>query len=144
MDTSVQPQPHERNVAIRAFAVYSPIWEKITGKRASTYIQAGFWAIVVLVVLHMVGPMFGLHLGAPIPGKVTAVGFMVELLVLGVVIGANLWWRSRRKYRIAVGGEGLTIDGRRGGVYSFADAQLGLWVNIGDSPRPMRSRRRTG
>jgi hypothetical protein len=49
--------------------------EKITGKRASPYIQAGFWAIVVLVVLHMVGPMFGLHLGAPIPGKVTAVGF---------------------------------------------------------------------
>jgi hypothetical protein len=79
--------------------------------------------------MHMVGPMWGVHLGAPIPGKVIAVGFVVGLLVLGVVIGANLWWRSRRKYHIAVGGEGLTIDRRRGGVYSFADAQLGLWVN---------------
>ena len=55
-----------------SYSVYSLIWEKITGRRASIYIQAGFWAIVVLVVLHMVGPMFGLHLGAPIPGKVTA------------------------------------------------------------------------
>jgi hypothetical protein len=116
---------------VASYSVYSPIWEKITGKRASIYIQAGFWAIVVLVVLYMVGPMFGLHVGAPIPGKVIAVGFMVGLLVLSAVIGANFWWRWRRKYHIAVGGGGLTIDNRRGGVYSFADAQLSLWVNMG-------------
>jgi hypothetical protein len=48
----------------------------------------------------MVGPMWGVHLGLPIPGKVIAVGFMVGLLVLGVVIGAYLWWRSRRQYLV--------------------------------------------
>lgn len=82
-------------------------------------------------MLTLFEPMFGMHLRMPVHGSVIPVGFMVGLLVLGVGIGAHLWRRSRRKYLITVSGDGLTIDQRPGDVYSFADSELSLWVNMG-------------
>jgi hypothetical protein len=52
------------------------------------------------------------------------------LLAAGVVIGCYLYWRSRQKYVLTVNGDAFTV-GPRGDVYSLADAQLGLWPNIG-------------
>ena len=53
------------------------------------------------------------------------------MVVVGVGIAAYLFWRSRRKYLITVTSDGLTIDRRRGDVYSLVDAQLGIWVDMG-------------
>jgi hypothetical protein len=55
---------------------------------------------------------------------------MAALLVAGVVMGGYLYWRSRQKYVLTINGDALTIA-PRGDVYSLADAQLGLWPNIG-------------
>jgi hypothetical protein len=54
------------------------------------------------------------------------------LLVAGVVIGGYIFWRSRQKIVLTVNGDSLTIS-PRGDVYSLADAQLGLWPNMGVS-----------
>jgi hypothetical protein len=108
---------------------YSPTWEKIYGPQATKYWLSAFVLIVGFFMLTIMGPTFGLRV--PIHGPVIVYGFMGGLLVLGAVIGANLWQRSRRKYLIAVVADGITIDGQRDAVYSFADAQLSLWVNMG-------------
>jgi hypothetical protein len=46
------------------------------------------------------------------------------------VVRGYLYWRSRQKYVFTVNGDALTF-GSRGDVYSLADAQPGLWPNIG-------------
>jgi hypothetical protein len=108
---------------------YTPTWEKAYGPNATKYWMGAFLLIVGFLMLTTMGPTFGLRL--PIHGSVIPIGFMGGLLILGVVIGANLWRHSRHKYLIAVEGGGITIDGQRDTVYSFADAQLSLWVNVG-------------
>jgi hypothetical protein len=55
---------------------------------------------------------------------------MAALLVAGVVMAGYLYWRSRQKYVLTINGDALTIA-PRGDVHSLADAQLGLWPNIG-------------
>jgi hypothetical protein len=54
----------------------------------------------------------------------------VVLVVAGVAIGGYMFWRSRQKYVLNVTGDALTV-GSRGDAYSLADAQLGLWPNVG-------------
>jgi hypothetical protein len=52
------------------------------------------------------------------------------LVVAGVAMGGYMFWRSRQKYVLNVTGDALTV-GSRGDAYSLADAQLGLWPNVG-------------
>jgi hypothetical protein len=106
---------------------YTTTWEKFYGPHATKYWMVGFFVIVGFFGLATMGPTFGLRL--PIHGAMIPVGYLFGLLILGVVVAVNLWRASRRKYVIAVHGDGITIDGQRD--YSFADAQLGLWATAG-------------
>ncbi|OBH17537.1 hypothetical protein [Mycobacterium sp. E3247] len=142
---------NEQSPASRPFvascSIYSPNWAKLTGKRATIYIQIGFWAIVLSVVLMMVGRTFGNSRGSHrsfpnVPGPVIAYGWLALLAVLGFALGALFLWRWRRKYHLDVTPEGLTIDGGRGDFYSFADAQLGLWASTGLALHLRRGRHR--
>ena len=86
-----------------------------------------FVAFVGFAVFAMFGTARGMHVHAP---RYTGLIFMAVLLVAGVVIGGNMFWRSRQKYVLTVNGDSLTV-GSRGEVYSLADAKLSLWPNIG-------------
>ncbi|HTX95437.1 MAG TPA: hypothetical protein VME67_11635 [Mycobacterium sp.] len=99
------------------------------------YCQVGysvFFAVfIVFLVLQIMSTSGVLHLRFPHIGADVIYGLVAGLLVVGVSMTGYLFWRSRRKYAITVSGDGLTIDRRRGDVYSLADAKLGLWVDAG-------------
>jgi hypothetical protein len=116
---------------VASCSIYSPRWAAVTGKRATIYIQIGFWALVLLFLLLIGGPTFGVHLFPHVPGRVIAYGWPALLAVLALAIGANFLWRWRRKYLITVTDDRLTIDRRRGEDYPLVDASLGLWANMG-------------
>jgi hypothetical protein len=86
-----------------------------------------FAAFVGFAVLAMFGTSRGMHVQAP---RYSGLIFMAALLVAGVVMAGYLYWRSRQKYVLTINGDALTVA-PRGDVYSLADAQLGLWPNIG-------------
>jgi hypothetical protein len=86
-----------------------------------------FVAFVGYALLAMFGTSRSMHVHAP---RYSGLILMAVLLVAGVVIGGYLYWRSRQKYVLTVNGDAVTI-GTRGDAYSLADAQLGLWPNIG-------------
>jgi hypothetical protein len=138
MDTTA-PVPRQ---FVASCSIYSPKWAAVTGKRATIYIQIGFWAIVLLFVLQIGGPTFGVQLFPHVPGSVIAYGWLASLVVLGLAIGANFLWRWRRKYPITLTSEGLAIGGRHGDVYSLVDAELGLWANMGVALHLRRGRHR--
>jgi hypothetical protein len=86
-----------------------------------------FVAFVGYAVLSMVRTAKGRTVHLP---RYTPLIFLAVLLGAGVIIGAYLWWRSRQKIVLAVNGDALTIQ-PHGDIYSLADAQLGIWPNIG-------------
>jgi hypothetical protein len=86
-----------------------------------------FVAFVGFGVSAMFRSAQGKQVHAP---RYTGLIFMAVLLVTGVVIGGYMFWRSRQKYVLTISGDALTIA-PRGDIYSLADAQLGLWPNIG-------------
>ncbi len=88
-----------------------------------------FVAFVGYAVLAMFGRAKGMQVHAP---RYTGLIFIAVLLAAGVVIGGYMLWRSRQKYVFTVNGDSLTIA-PRGEVYSLADAQLGIWPNLGVS-----------
>jgi hypothetical protein len=138
---SVSDQPGVSREFLASCSIYSPKWAAVTGKRGTLVMQIVFLAIVVVVVLGATGPMWGVHLPFSVPGRVLAYGWPALLVVVGVAVGVDFLWRWRRKYPLAVTGEGITIDGR-GDAYPFADAQLGLWSNAGLALHLRRGRRR--
>jgi hypothetical protein len=105
---------------------FSTGWIKGTKVFQAVY-MVFFVAIVGFAALAMFRTSKGIPVHAP---RYTGLIFMAVLLVAGVVIGAYLFWRSRQKYVLTVNGDALTV-GPRGDVYSLADAQLGIWPNIG-------------
>jgi hypothetical protein len=105
---------------------FSTGWIKGTKVFQAVY-TVFFVAFVGFAVLAMFGTSRGMHVHAP---RYTGLIFMAVLLVAGVVIGGYLFWRSRQKSVLTVNGDALTV-GPRGDTYSLADAQLGLWPNIG-------------
>ncbi len=110
-------------------SAYGSAWEKSSGPNARKYWRVGFFVIVGFLTVTMLGPTLGLPL--PILAPFVTFGFFGVVVVLGVVSNTSVWRRSRRTYVIEVSGDGIIIDGRREAVYSFADAQLGLWVRSG-------------
>jgi hypothetical protein len=128
-DMSINDESVASHQFVASGTAYTPTWEKAYGPNATKYWMGAFLLIVGSLMLTTMGPTFGLRL--PVHGSVIPIGFMGGLLILGVVIGANLWRHSRHKYLIVVEGGGITIDGQRDTVYSFADAQLSLWANMG-------------
>ncbi len=56
----------------------------------------------------------------------SAATVVVIVLVMGVLAYAG--WHNTREILICVTGEGLTVNLRRGDVFSFSDAKLGLWA----------------
>jgi hypothetical protein len=93
--------------------------------------QAVWWVFFVAFVGFAALAMFRTLKGMPVHvPRYTGLIFIAVLLVASVVIGGNLLWRSRQKYVLSVNGDALTV-GPRGDTYSLADAQLGLWPNIG-------------
>jgi hypothetical protein len=86
-----------------------------------------FVALVGFVVMAMFRSSKGMHVHVP---RYSGLIVMAVLLVAGVVMGGYMYWRSRQKYVLTVNGDALTIT-PRGDVYSLADAQLGIWPNIG-------------
>ncbi len=93
--------------------------------------QAVYMVIFVAFVGYGVLAMFGGAKGKQVHlPRYTGLIFMAVLVVASVVMGAYFWWRSRQKYVLTVNGDELTIA-PRGEVYSLADAQLGIWPNMG-------------
>jgi hypothetical protein len=86
-----------------------------------------FVAFVGYAALAMFGSVKGKQVHAP---RYTGLIFLAVLVAAGVVVGAYMLWRSRQKYVLTVNGDAITIA-PRGEVYSLADAQLGIWPNIG-------------
>ena len=105
---------------------FSTGWIKGTKVFQAVY-SVFFVAFVGFAALAMFRTSKGMHVYVP---RYSGLIFMAVLLVAGVVIGCYLFWRSRQKYVLSVSGDALTI-GPRGDTYSLADAQLGLWPNIG-------------
>jgi hypothetical protein len=62
--------------------------------------------------------------------RYTGLIVIAVLLIASVILGVYFLWRSRRKYILTVNGDELTIAPRNE-LYSLADAQLGIWPNIG-------------
>ncbi len=85
-------------------------------------VQAAMFALILVVVASAVTRRS--------QGFLIAVAGLVALSIFGVAGTAYVWWRSRRKVLIGVTSEGLTVNQRRD-VFSFDDAQLGPWVNMG-------------
>ena len=54
-------------------------------------------------------------------------GWMFGVFVVFLVGFLAFRWRRRRKIRICVTSDGLTVNKRRGDVYSFTDVKLGAW-----------------
>ena len=111
---------NDQSAASRQFVASSPAlsakwW---TGKRA--YIWLYGWIAVFLVLFWLVG-FKGLNPAAAFVPAVAAVG----------LAAAYFFWQSRREFRMTVTSNGLTVDRRRGDLYSFVDAELGPWVTMG-------------
>ncbi|WP_156689050.1 hypothetical protein [Mycobacterium sp. Marseille-P9652] len=138
---SIDGEPGAERQFVASATVYSPIWEKMTGKRATIVIQVVFWAVVIFFVSRMFMRAEGRHPFPAISGRAIAVGMLAGLAVLSVVVCAYLLWRWRLNYPITVTTEGLAIGGRRG-VYSLDDAELGIWVDSGVALHLHRGRRR--
>jgi hypothetical protein len=125
---------HEQSAASRQFvatsAAQSSRWTK-----GIKYWQAAwvvlFVGFVAFALLMVFGTLRGVHVRFPHIGAAAGYGVLAAMVVVGVGWTAYLHWRSRRKYVIAVTGDGLTVDRRPGDVYSFGDAQLSPWVNMG-------------
>jgi hypothetical protein len=64
-------------------------------------------------------------------GAAIVVAGLVALSIFGLAGTAYVWWRSRRKVIIGVTSDGLTVNQRTSGVFSFVDGKLGPWVNMG-------------
>jgi hypothetical protein len=105
---------------------FSTGWIKGTKVFQAVY-SVFFVAFVGFAALAVFRTSKGIPVHVP---RYTGLIFMAVLLVASVVIGAYLFWRSRQKYVLTVNGDALTV-GPRGDVYSLADAQLGLWPNVG-------------
>jgi hypothetical protein len=135
---------HGESTASRRFVAsseaFSSIWIKGT-----TIWQVGytlfFAAFVAVALLAVLGPSFGIHVHVPHNSGVVFLEVLVAMSVVVAGIGGYLFWRSRQKCVLTVTGDGLTI-GKRGDVYSLADAQLGLWVYIGVALHLQSGRRR--
>jgi hypothetical protein len=127
-----------QSAASRQFVASAPaasagFMEKYVGKsgRGSVYMWLGFAAFAAISVLSVV-------LGSP----ALLWGMMAVLLVLSGVWGVYFFMHSRRKFVLTLTGDGLSIDRRPGDVYSFADAQLGAWVQSGVALHLQSGRRR--
>jgi hypothetical protein len=117
---------NDQPAASRQFVASSPSMSSTmnafaTGKGARA-VQAAMLALMVVVVVGIVNRRS--H------GMEIAVAGLAALSVFGVAGPAYVWWRSRRKILIGTTTEGLTVDQRRD-VFSWADAKLGPWVNMG-------------
>jgi hypothetical protein len=105
---------------------FSTGWIKGTKIWQAVY-SVFFVAFVGFAALAMFRTSKGIPVHVP---RYSGLIFMAVLLAAGVVIGGYMFWRSRQKYVLTVNRDALTV-GPRGDVYSLADAQLGLWPNIG-------------
>jgi hypothetical protein len=89
-------------------------------------------ACVAAMLIAIAPAMLGEAMAASIPLGSSArtaieMGWVGGAFVAFLVGLVAFRWRRRRKIRICVTGDGLTVDRRRSDVYSFTDAQLGLW-----------------
>jgi hypothetical protein len=136
---------HEQSAASRQFVATSTAQSSrwTTGVK---YWQAAwvvlFVAFVLFAGLMVFGTLRGVHLHFPHVGAAAVYGVLAAMFFGGLGWTAYLLWQTRRKYVIAVTGDGLTVDRRPGDVYSLADAQLGPWVDMGVALHLQCGRRR--
>jgi hypothetical protein len=116
-----------QSAASRQFVASAPaasagFMEKYVGKsgRGSVWMWLGFAAFAGISVLSVV-------MGKPALLK----GLLAVMLLGSAAFGVYFFMSSRRKFVLTLAGDGLAIDRRPGDVYSFADAQLGAWVQSG-------------
>jgi hypothetical protein len=93
-------------------------------KLAFGYVAAAF--------VVMAPPMLfeAMHASIPLGSSArTAIemGWMFGAFVVLLVGFLAFRWRRRRKIRICVTSDGLSVNNRRGDVYSFTDVKLGAW-----------------
>jgi hypothetical protein len=105
---------------------FSTGWIKGTKVFQAVY-TVFFVAFVGFAVLAVFRTSKGVHVHVP---RYSGLIIMAVLLIAGIVLGGYFYWRSRQKYVLTVNGDALTV-GPRGETYSLADAQLGVWPNIG-------------
>lgn len=117
---------NDQPAASRQFVASSPSMSSqmnafATGKGARAVQAAGFLVILVVVVSFVMRQA---------QGYMIAVAGLVALSIFGLAGTAYVWWRSSRKVLVGVTSDGLTVNQRRD-VFSWADAKLGPWVNMG-------------
>ncbi|MGB9251848.1 MAG: hypothetical protein WCC28_19230 [Mycobacterium sp.] len=123
---SVRDESTASRQFVASAEAFSTGWIKGTKIWQAVY-SVFFVAFVAFAALAMFRTSKGIPVHVP---RYSGLIFIAVLLAAGVVIGCYLYWRSRQKYVLTVNGDALTV-GPRGDVYSLADAQLGLWPNIG-------------
>jgi hypothetical protein len=106
--------------------IFSTSWIKGTKVWQAVY-TVFFVAFVGFVVYSMFGTAKGRGVHVP---RYTPLIMMAVLLGGSAIVGVYMLVRWRQKYVLSVAGDSLTV-GSRGEVYSLADAQLGLWPNMG-------------
>jgi len=85
-------------------------------------VQAAMFALILVMIASAVTGRS--------QGFAIVVAGLVALSIFGLAGTAYVWWSSRRTVLIGVTSDGLTVDQRRD-VFSFDDAKLGPWVNMG-------------
>jgi hypothetical protein len=102
---------NDESAASRQFVASAPfLASRWTGRRRFIYL---FWGLAAYSALNfVVAPKLVL-------------GAAVVLVLVGSV--AYFRWYSRRTILICVASDGLTVNRRPGDVFSFVDAQLGVW-----------------
>lgn len=105
--------------------VLSKMMSKMVGAdsgrpKGTYYIVIACAAVVIYGGFYLLGRNPGWTSGSP---------RNVTLIVLAVVLFCLPYLRfRRRRIRICVTSEGLTVDRRRGVVFAFSEARLGLWA----------------
>lgn len=108
--------PDQASVSRRFVALPPSLQSKFSGKRGSRLLLVAIYAIPVVVIV--------------LEANHNSIGHwpVIAFLAVGMLgLLAAWWWNSRRKIRISVTRDALTVSLRRGDVFSFRDAQLGPW-----------------
>src|ERR1700736_4571308 len=93
-------------------------------KLAFACVAAGFVAIAPAMLFEAMYASIPLESSAR---TAIELGGMFGVFVVFLVGFLAFRWRRRRKIRICVTSDGLTVNKRRGDVYSFTDVKLGAW-----------------
>jgi hypothetical protein len=119
----------DESAAVRQFVAKPPFPLSKVMSKAITEEARPNWIYYVGTGVALVVIYGGIYLFEHFPsgwerGPVASVAAVVLVVAALGYVG----WYSTREIVVSVTREGLTVDSRRGGVFSFTEAKLGLWA----------------